>query len=180
MTLPRAPPGQHLAAARLLPPGRSARPHVDRLRGTLRQRGHSHLFPQRPEPVAPHPNIRRAHKTGKDYPPPGHWLVAAWRPPSGLRSFLRSEAARRVDTEQVSGVSATVLLVPPGAMAQDSAHAVVVWRLQGVGYAASVHGHTNEGIARAIARALISEMVRCPRAATSEPGCHLAIPTSAR
>jgi hypothetical protein len=96
-------------------------------------------------PSLPHPYIERARKKGTDYPPPGHWLVSASRPPSDQRSFLRDEGARRVGSEEVGGVSATVQLVPSGAAAEDSGHAVVYWQFHGVGYTASVHGHTNRG-----------------------------------
>jgi hypothetical protein len=131
-------------------------------------------------PSLPHPYVRRAREKGKGYPPPGHWLVAAWRPASELRAFLRREGARRLGVEQIERVSATVLLVPPGAAAQDSGHAVVFWQLHGVGYTASVHGHINEGVAKAMARALVSEMARCPTDAASRPGCQLVFPTAAR
>jgi hypothetical protein len=131
-------------------------------------------------PSLPHPYIARARREGKDYPPAGHWVVSASRPPSHLRSFLRSEGAHRVGSEEVNGVSATVLLVPSGAAAEDSGHAVVYWQFHGVGYTASVHGHSNQRVAKAMARALISEMVRCPSAAGSQSGRELVIPTSVR
>src|SRR6478672_1907805 len=50
-------------------------------------------------PSLPHPYIERARKEGKDYPPAGHWLVSASRPPSDQRSFLRNEGAHRVGSE---------------------------------------------------------------------------------
>jgi hypothetical protein len=131
-------------------------------------------------PSLPHPYIKRARKKGEDYPPAGHWVVSATRPPSDQRSFLREEGAHRVGRENVNGVSATVLLVPSGAAAEDSGHAVVYWQFHGVGYTASVHGYTNRGVAEAMARALISEMLRCPSTAGSDSGCQLVIPTSAR
>jgi hypothetical protein len=131
-------------------------------------------------PSLPHPWVRRAREEGRSYPPPGHWVVAAWRPASDLRSFLGSERARPVGSELVQRVKATVLLAPAGAAAEDAGHAIVLWRRHGVGYTASVHGHVNEPVARAMARALILEMVRCSGSGVSEHSCRLAMAASTR
>jgi hypothetical protein len=94
-------------------------------------------------PSLPHPAAAHAKEQGRPYSPPGHWLVAAWRPASELRSFLRSEKARPTATDRVRGVRETFLLAPQGGARQDAGHVIVFWLHNGVGYTVSLHDPTH-------------------------------------
>jgi hypothetical protein len=126
----------------------------------------------------PAPYVRKAKRQGQPYPPPGHWLVSAAKPPAKERSFIRkTDMGRQVATEMIDGVKAAIYLVPEGGMALDSGHVVILWTLGGIAYTMSVHSHVNRNVAEGMAQALISEMHRCPRSQLPRPRCALAIPT---
>lgn len=127
----------------------------------------------------PAPYVKKVKRQGRPYPPPGHWVITAWGDPGEALDFIRkTENGRETDTGTAEGVQTRTFTVPAGAYALDAGHVVVYWEWKGAAYTVSVHAHVNEPVARAMARALIEQMARCPEPASSpDSECGLTLPT---